>query len=107
MLRAGDVFLVADLQLGPSFWHRIPNERLVAQERTEITFSAGLEIWPGYECLDVDKAVVLVCEPDAERYLRAALALPEPGYGPFICVRTHRPSEAADTSAPSGPEATP
>lgn len=106
VLRAGALFWVADLQLGPSFWHRIPNERLVAQERKEVTFSGGPEIWPGYECLDGGKPVVLVCEPDAERYLRAALALPESGHEPFIDARTDRPSEAADASAPNDPEAT-
>ena len=86
---------------------RIPNELLVAQERREVTFRGGLEIWPGYECLDDDKPVVLACERDAERYLRAALALPEPEHEPFIDARTDRPSEAADASAPNGPEATP
>ena len=107
VLRGGKLFWVADLQLGPSFWHRIPNELLVAQERREVTFRGGLEIWPGYECLDDDKPVVLACERDAERYLRAALALPEPEHEPFLDAGTDRPSEAADASAPNGPEATP
>lgn len=77
VLSAGELFWTADPGLGRGLWHRVPTQRLVVQHRTHGTGSPGVVMWPGYECLDGDRTVVILCEPDAERYLRAALGLPE------------------------------
>lgn len=76
VLTRGELFWTADPGLGRGLWHRIPNDRLVVECRThDDTVPADLEPWPGYRCLDADRTVEILCEPDAEPYLRAALSL--------------------------------
>lgn len=76
VLSSGELFWTADAGLGRALWHRVPTQRLVVTGRTRGPGSSGGCDWPGYECLDGDRVVVLLCEPDAEQYLRAALHLP-------------------------------
>lgn len=103
VLRARELFFVADLQLGPSFWHRIPTERLVVQNRAIVEIDPELDGWIAYECLDGETSVVLSCEPDADRYLRAALSLPELEDEPIVDARTDRPSEALESQQAAEP----
>jgi hypothetical protein len=87
VLSSGELFWTVDPQLGRSLWHRVPNQRLHVQHRTQGLDSSGQDTWPGYECLDQDRTVILLCEPGAERYLRAALFLPELPDQPVIDAR--------------------
>lgn len=87
VLSHGELFWTVDSQLGRSLWHRIPNERLEVQRRTQARDSSGTGTWPAYECLDDGRAVVLVCEALAEPYLRAALSLPELDDEPVVDAR--------------------
>ena len=87
VLSSGELFWTVDPQLGRSLWHRIPNQQLEVLHRAQGSDASGLDTWPGYECLDEGRTVVLLCEPDAEPYLRAALSLPEVPEEPVMDAR--------------------
>ncbi len=73
VLSRDELFWTADPGFGRRLWHRIPVERLVVVHRTHGTGASGLSSWPGYECRDGQRTVVILCDPEAERYLRLAL----------------------------------